>query len=64
MKPSKKPSHEVFVVSQSGYWTKVGAAWPAKDEGLSVQLTTLPLDGRLVIRKVTDAAPADREVGQ
>ena len=54
---SKKPTHEVFQVRETSkdknYWSRVGAGWLHEDgEGLSISLNTLPLDGRLVIRKV------------
>ena len=53
----KKPSHEVFQVLETAkdksYWTRIGAAWLHEDgEGLSVTLNCLPLDGRIIIRKV------------
>lgn len=31
-----------------GYWTRIGAAWPTKSGGFSIQLESLPLDGRIV----------------
>lgn len=50
-----RPTHSVFVVEgegESAYWTRIGAAWPHDDgEGFNLQLTCVPLDGRLVIRK-------------
>jgi hypothetical protein len=56
----RKPDFEVFVVEvinpgDKGYWTKVGAAWSNKDQkGISVQLSALPKDGRLVLRRVQE----------
>lgn len=55
MQPEKKqPTHEVFVVSGEGkeaFWTKVGAAWENRDGlGYNIQLSALPLDGRLTMR--------------
>ena len=54
---TKKPSHEVFQVLETGseksYWNRIGAAWQHEDgAGLNVMLNVLPLDGRLVIRTV------------
>jgi hypothetical protein len=54
---TKKPDYEVFIVSQSSngksFWTRIGAGWNHDDgKGMSVQLTALPVDGRIQIRKV------------
>ena len=52
---SNKPSHAVYHVEGEGkkaYWTKIGAAWSHEDgEGFNIQLTCLPMNGRLVVRK-------------
>lgn len=54
-----RPTHDVFVVRDGkekdakGYWTRVGAMWPAKN-GYTVQLDCVPLTGRLVILPVKD----------
>ncbi|MDD1532695.1 MULTISPECIES: hypothetical protein [unclassified Bradyrhizobium] len=56
--------HSVFVVEGEGdkaFWTKVGAAWAHDDgKGFNIQLSCLPLNGRLVIRE----PKADAEAGQ
>ena len=68
MKPQKdtRPSHAVYTVEGQGktsYWTKIGAAWAHESgEGFNIQLTALPLDGRLVVRK--PKPKADQEVGR
>jgi hypothetical protein len=58
-----RPSHRVFVVEdredgseQSGFWTRVGAAWPHGDgRGLNVQIIPgVSISGRLVLREYTD----------
>ena len=53
---SNRPSHGVYTVEGEGkeaYWTKIGAAWAPQDgDGFSIQLTALPLDGRLSIRRL------------
>lgn len=53
---SKKPSHLAYTVSEGKndqrYWTKIGAAWPAKDDGLTLQLDAIPRDGRVNLRSV------------
>lgn len=52
---ARRPSHTVYVVEgegQNAFWTKVGAAWAHDDdEGFNLQLTALPVNGRLVLRK-------------
>ena len=58
MKQNRKPnrpSHSVYVVEGEGdnaYWTKLGSAWSHEDgDGFNIQLTAIPLTGRLVVRK-------------
>lgn len=52
---NKRPSHEVFVVEGEGdkaKWIRVGAAWRHDDgEGFSINLSALPINGRLVVRQ-------------
>lgn len=52
---TKRPSHEVFVVEGEGdkaKWIRVGAAWRHDDgEGFSINLSALPINGRLVVRQ-------------
>ena len=55
MAAKAKPEFHVYTVKkqegQDPFWLKIGAAWANKDEqGFSVQLDALPLDGRLVLR--------------
>lgn len=61
---NKRPSHTVYVVDDTGkksYWTKVGSAWTHDDgKGFNLQLSALPLDGRLVIRVAKDKPEAGR----
>lgn len=49
------PTHAVYVVEGEGeraFWTKVGSAWAHQDgDGFNIQLTAIPLAGRLVVRK-------------
>ena len=62
------PTHIVYHVKDientsdesRSIWTKIGAAWPHKDQkGFNITLDgLLPLDGRLVVR---EAMPADEE---
>ena len=66
---SSKPSHKVYVVEdrenpepgdeQSGFWTRIGSAWPHKDgRGLNVVLSALPVGNRMVLREFTEEDPA------
>lgn len=53
--PAKNaPSHGVFVVEGDGdraFWTKIGCAWAHGDgQGFNVQLSAIPVGGRLIIR--------------
>lgn len=52
---STHPTHSVFVVEGEGetaFWTRIGTAWPHKDgSGFNLQLSAMPVAGRLVIRK-------------
>jgi hypothetical protein len=48
------PAFDVFTVierkKQDDWWVKIGAAWPTKSgEGFTIQLHSLPLDGRLTL---------------
>lgn len=49
----KKPDYDV-VVSREGkdkkvHYTNIGAAWKVSNEGISILLHALPVDGRLVL---------------
>lgn len=60
---SRKPTHAVYQVTGKGKqanWTRIGAAWPHKDgNGFNLALEAVPLRGRIVIRVITDKAPAE-----
>lgn len=60
-----RPSHDVYVVEGDGetaFWTRIGAAWPHQNgDGYNIQLTCVPIDGRLIIRK---RKPKDVEAGR
>ena len=59
---SNKPTHRLYRVEGEGKtanWTEIGAAWPNKDgAGFSIQCDAVPLQGRIVMRKIT-ARPAE-----
>ena len=61
-----RPSLAVYIVEgegESAFWTKIGAAWAHEDgDGFNLQLSCLPLSGRLVIRK--PKPQAERETGR
>lgn len=51
---SKLPSHIAYSVAEGNddknHWHKIGAAWPAKDGGLSLHLNAIPIDGKVALR--------------
>jgi len=56
---SKSPSHVAYHVRDreggKGFWTRIGSAWIHADaKGFNVQLETMPLDGRIVLRVVSE----------
>ena len=58
---SGRPTYRAYIVEDrdgttpdehSGYWTKIGAAWPHADgKGLNIVLSALPVTGRIVLRE-------------
>lgn len=36
--------------NDKNYWHKIGAAWPTREGGLSLQLTAIPIDGKVALR--------------
>ncbi len=58
---TNKPTHRLYRVDGDGEkakWTEIGAAWPNKDgNGFSISATAVPLQGRIIMRKV-NARPA------
>lgn len=51
---AKAPDFIAWHVQQKGdksFWNKVGASWKHKDgKGMTLQLETLPINGRIVLR--------------
>ena len=50
---SNLPSHIAYSVEtgkDKNHWQKVGAAWPTKNDGLNIQLSAIPLDGKIALR--------------
>lgn len=67
-----KPDARAYTVREGsskgnkGFWTRVGSAWLHKDgKGFNVQLDALPVDGRLVLRAMSDKGETvDPETGE
>jgi len=57
---SSKPTHRLYRVEGEGKnarWTEIGAAWPNRDgNGFSIACGAMPLQGRLVMRAITERA--------
>lgn len=51
---NNRPSHRAYAISgpeDHQVWTEIGALWPHQDaKGFNLDLTALPVDGRIVIR--------------
>ncbi|MDH4745887.1 hypothetical protein OMP43_17820 [Sphingomonas sp. CBMAI 2297] len=58
--PGTKPTHRLYSVDgegKSARWTEIGAAWPNRDGmGFSLTCGALPLQGRIVMRAITERA--------
>jgi hypothetical protein len=54
----RRPSHRLYRVLGDGegsIWTPIGAAWPNKDgQGFSIVCDAVPLQGRMVLRAITE----------
>lgn len=57
---AKVPSLVAWHVTQKGeksYWHRIGASWDHKDnQGMTLVLDSLPVDGRVVLRAPKEAA--------
>ena len=57
---SKSPTHVAYQVRDRGegkksFWTRIGSAWAHGDgKGFNIQIETVPLDGRITLRVVSD----------
>lgn len=56
---SRTPSHAAYQVrdreGKKAIWTRIGSAWPHADgSGFSIQLESVPLDGRVSLRVITE----------
>lgn len=65
---AKRPTHAIFQVLGEGEkarWIRIGAAWLHKDEkGANLVFDALPLNGRTVIREVSEQQDHAGEGGQ
>ena len=52
---NRKPSLIAYQVrdgkGDQSYWDRVGVAWSNRDGGFTIQLHSIPLDGRIVLTK-------------
>ena len=59
---TNRPAFRLYSVtgeSKSARWTDIGVAWPTRDgKGFSLNLNALPLNGRIVMREVTEKEAA------
>lgn len=56
--PGRKPTHRLYRVTgddENANWTPIGAAWLHQDgDGFSIQCDAVPLQGRIVMRRITE----------
>jgi hypothetical protein len=48
----KKPNYKILVSRKNGdqnFYTEVGSGWDVAKKGISIQLNSLPIDGKLVL---------------
>ncbi|MBO9499556.1 MAG: hypothetical protein J7483_08885 [Novosphingobium sp.] len=61
----RQPTHRIYRVigdGENSSWTPIGAAWPNKDgHGFSIVCDAVPLQGRIVMRRVTEKPVAKPE---
>ena len=59
--PSRSPSHIAYHVRDAGpgksYWNRVGVVWTNRDGSFTVQLESVPLDGRIVCQTADKPQP-------
>jgi hypothetical protein len=49
----ERPNYNAFAVEGEGdnvQWTRIGAAWKTRGDGINVILRALPVNGRVVLR--------------
>ncbi len=54
MTEKQRPAFDAYVVDGDGkeaFWSKIGGAWPHEDgKGYNIQLTAIPVNGRIALR--------------
>jgi hypothetical protein len=62
--PGAKPTHRLYCVEGErgkARWIEIGSAWPNRDgEGFSIDCSAMPINGRLVMRRITER-PANQQ---
>lgn len=57
----RKPTHRLYRVlgdGQNANWMPIGAAWLHRDgQGFSINCDAIPLQGRIVMRRIRDKQP-------
>ncbi len=70
---SNAPTHRVYTLIErkdaegkpDTFWLNIGSAWPNKDgKGFNLTLQALPLDGKLVLRELSDPEPEPETKGK
>lgn len=65
MSDKSRPAFDAYVVDGDGkeaFWSKIGAAWPHEDnKGFNLQLTALPLTGRIALRVPKEKKPVEEK---
>ena len=56
---SKSPTHVAYHVRDreggKGFWMRIGGVWEHADgKGFNIQLDTMPFDGRITVRVVSE----------
>jgi hypothetical protein len=60
------PTHRAYSVikreGQDDFWLNLGLAFPHKDgNGFNIVLQAFPLDGKVVLREITDDDPGEQQ---
>lgn len=62
---SRAPTHRLYTVNgpdDNARWTEIGAGWTSRDEqGFTLLLDALPIDGRIVMREIAKADQGGQE---
>jgi hypothetical protein len=48
--PQATDPHQTVTVHGQDFWQRVGTAYPRPDGGFTIQLTAIPINGKLVVR--------------